>query len=189
MTDNIAERLLAKYTVGNPELFRILAGHSRVVADMSLHIARLKGLEVDLDFVEEAALLHDIGVGQCDAPSINCFGKLPYICHGVAGAEILQREGLPRHALVAERHTGSGLTAEEVWKREFPLPERDYLPLSLEEKLICYADKFFSKSRDLRAPKPLEKIRSQMWAHGSGPGSRFAALEALFGDPLPTWPG
>lgn len=178
------KNLLEKYTGGNTPLLNILTGHSEAVRDLALKIARDKALDVDLDFVAQAALLHDIGIVECDAPSIACHGTLPYICHGIAGARILREEGLPRHALVAERHTGAGISAIEVEAQGLPLPVRDYLPLSLEEKLICYADKFYSKSRDLREHKPLEKIRTQMAAHGAGTAARFAALEALFGDPF-----
>ena len=129
-------------------------------------------------------MLHDIGVGECDAPSIKCFGSAPYICHGIEGARILRAEGLPRHARVAERHTGSGLTAEEIKERNLPLPQQDFLPETLEERLICYADKFYSKSRALNTPKPIEKIRAQMEAHGAGVATRFLALENEFGNPF-----
>ncbi|MGN0870148.1 MAG: hypothetical protein ACI4UV_03075 [Victivallales bacterium] len=61
------------------------------------------------------------------------------------------------YARICERHTGSGLTAEDVWKQSRPIPERDYLPESLEEKLICLVDKFFSKFGDGKE-KSLEKI-------------------------------
>ena len=108
--------------------------HSRQVADRCLAIvAKHKELPVDVQFVEEAAMLHDIGIYRCDAPSIHCHGTEPYLRHGPIGGEILRAEGLPRHARVAERHTGTGLPG--------------YEPETLEEQIICYADKFYSKSR------------------------------------------
>ena len=108
--------------------------HSRQVADRCLAIvAKHKELPVDVQFVEEAAMLHDIGIYRCDAPSIHCHGTEPYLRHGPIGGEILRAEGLPRHARVAERHTGTGLPGFE--------------PETLEEQIICYADKFYSKSR------------------------------------------
>ena len=54
---------------------------------------------------------------------------------------------LPRHALVCERHTGTGITVSDIRDQHLPLPLRDFSPVSVEEQLICYADKFFSKSR------------------------------------------
>lgn len=108
--------------------------HSRQVADRCLAIvAKHKELPVDVQFMDEAAMLHDIGIYRCDAPSIHCHGTEPYLRHGPIGGEILRAEGLPRHARVAERHTGTGLPG--------------YEPETLEEQIICYADKFYSKSR------------------------------------------
>ena len=176
--------LLRKYTQGNSRLLHILTGHSEAVRDKALEIARVRMLDVDLLFVEEAAMLHDIGVVRVDAPSISCFGTEPYICHGIEGRAILESEGLPRHALVCERHTGSGISARQIVQRNLPLPHRDMLPLSLEEKLICYADKFFSKSRDLRAEKPVERIMEQMKAHGPEAYDRFMALHQIFKIPV-----
>lgn len=173
--------LLEKYTQGNPELLRILTGHSEAVRDKALAIICAKSLDVDREFVAQAAMLHDIGVVRVDAPSISCFGTAPYIRHGVEGRTILEGEGMPRHALVCERHTGSGLSIRQIEEQALPLPSRDMIPLSLEEKLICYADKFFSKSRDLRAEKPLERIMTQMEAHGSEAYARFMEMHSLFG--------
>lgn len=108
--------------------------HSRQVADRCLAIvAKHKELPVDVQFMEEAAMLHDIGIYRCDAPGIHCHGTEPYLRHGPIGGEILRAEGFPRHARVAERHTGTGLPG--------------YEPETLEEQIICYADKFYSKSR------------------------------------------
>ena len=99
-------------------------------------------------------MLHDIGIGQCDAPGIHCHGTHLYIEHGYLGAELLRAEGLPRHALVCERHTGMGLSREMIEERGWPLPCRDMRPVTLEEKLVCYADKFFlqvAPRRDVHA--------------------------------------
>ena len=104
-------------------------------------------LGADRGFVEEAAMLHDIGIFLTDAAPIHCFGKFHYLCHGYLGADLLRGEGLPRHALVAERHTGTGLTLKEILRRDLPLPHRDMVPVSIEEKIVCFADKFFSKTR------------------------------------------
>ena len=149
--------LIDKYYSEFPELRHILVTHSRQVADRALSIVdrhpewEEQGL-VDRTFIEEAAMLHDIGIIFCHAPKIYCNGPHKYIEHGYLGAELLRQEGLPKHALVAERHTGTGITIEQVEREELPIPERDYCPQSLEEKIICYADKFYSKSHlSLRA--------------------------------------
>ena len=88
---------------------------------------------------------------------------------------------MPRHARVAERHTGAGLTAAEIEAQKLPLPRTDMLPETMEEKLICYADKFFSKSGDPKKEKSLEKVMEQMKSHGEDTLARFMELHRLFG--------
>lgn len=175
------DSLLRKYTAGNPDLYKLLTAHSEAVTRKALAIADAKTeLGVDREFLQEAAMLHDIGVGLCDAPSIHCHGTEAYIRHGILGARILRAEGLPRHARVAERHTGSGITAGYIREKGLPLPQEDFLPETVEEKLICYADKFFSKSRRPDEEKPVEKIRGQMAAFGADSLARFEEMERLF---------
>ena len=126
--------IIEEYYPTDDELRRLLLKHSRQVADRCLQICdRHPELRIDREFVEEAAMLHDIGIRWCDAPTIFCHGTKPYIRHGQIGAEVLRKKGWERHARVAERHTGTGLPGFE--------------PEYVEEQLICYADKFYSKSR------------------------------------------
>lgn len=174
-------KIILKYYDADSSLFHTLWLHSEAVARKALECLEIRGIEADRRFVLEAAMLHDIGIFQCDAPSIHCHGSEPYIRHGVIGAEILRLEGLPRHALVCERHTGSGLSLQDIETGHLPLPHRDMLPESTEEQVICYADKFFSKSRRLDEEKPVEKIMLQMKAHGPGPAERFRMLHSRFG--------
>lgn len=160
----------------------ILLTHSMKVRDKALECISRRGLEVDIDFVAEAAMLHDIGIFRCDAPDICCHGNLPYICHGVEGNRLLREEQmLPRHALVCERHTGAGLTVDDIINQRLPLPRRDMTPRSLEEKLICYADKFYSKSGDIEQEKSLDRVMRSMERHGADTLARFLDLHALFG--------
>ena len=162
-------------------LWKLLRTHSEMVARKALECVDWRGLDVDREFVREAALLHDIGIVATDAPDILCHGTEPYICHGVIGAGMLRGIGLPRHALVCERHTGAGLTVEDIVAQNLPLPHRDFTPQSMEEKLICYADKFYSKSGDPTAEKPLERVMASMKKHGPETLRRFEALHELFG--------
>lgn len=165
-----------------PRLRSLLTTHSRCVADLALDIcSRHPELNADRQFIEQAAMLHDIGIASCDAPSIFCHGSLPYICHGIEGARMLAEEGLFRHARVCERHTGSGLTAEEISEQALPLPPRDMLPESIEEKIICYADKFYSKNPDnLTRQKSIDEVLKDMERHGEAPLQRFLDLHKLF---------
>lgn len=172
--------IIEKYYPKDSDLYSIILTHSRCVARKALECIRNKAIRADEQFICEAAILHDIGIFRCDAPGIECFGTEPYIRHGIIGADILRAENLPRHALVCERHTGAGITCEEIIAQDLPLPHRDMLPLSIEEKAICYADKFYSKSRKLDEEKPLEKIRRQMYALGEDVGLRFDSLHNIF---------
>ncbi|MEG0949855.1 MAG: HD domain-containing protein [Bacteroidales bacterium] len=172
--------IIKKYYPENSEIYHVLVDHSRLVADKALELAaRHPELNPDMNFIEEAAMLHDIGIFLCNAPEIACTGSEPYIRHGVLGAEILRKEGLERHALVCERHTGSGITREQIESQQLPLPARDMLPVSTEEKLICLADKFYSKSHPGKE-KSIEKIRKSMARFGDDALIRFDEMCRLF---------
>lgn len=161
-----AVKLLEKY-FDNQSALEIVLKHSRLVADRALEVAKSLAEPVDLAFIQEAALLHDIGVCRVHAPRMFCFGSLPYICHGITGREILEAEGLPRHAMVCERHIGVGLTADDIREQQLPLPARDMVPLSLEEEIICFADLFYSKNPESVARmKSREEVRASLTTFG-----------------------
>ncbi len=172
--------LLDKYTEGNPDLRHILLTHSRSVADKALAIVDAHPeLGADRQFVEEAAMLHDIGIVRTDASGISCFGAEPYICHGILGAEIVRDEGMPQYARVCARHTGTGLPAEEIISKNLPLPHIDLIPETIEEQIICFADKFFSKTK-LDIEKTPEQVRKSLEKFGPDSVARFNQWLALF---------
>lgn len=181
MTESeFVKEIIEKYT-NDEELRELLIVHSRSVADKAMKIADACGLDVDRQFVYDAAMLHDIGVTKCNAPGIHCHGTLPYICHGIAGSEILREEGIDeRYRRVCERHTGSGITANEIRDNGLPIPVKDYLPETLEEKLICYADKFFSKSSNPEVEKNEDRIFRSMQKFGDDAVRRLEELKELF---------
>ena len=168
-----ALNIIDKYYPEENELKRILLTHSRSVADKALWIAdKHPELNLDKAFLEEAAMLHDIGIFLTDAPGIFCFGDKPDICHGYLGADLLREEGFPRHALVCERHTGAGISAESIIKQDLPIPHREMLPVSMEEQVICFADKFFSKTR-LEKEKSVEGALKSISKYGEDGIKRF----------------
>ncbi len=174
--------LIDKYYAETPRLREILWEHSRKVADRCLKIAGLHPeLNIDTAFVEEAALVHDIGVLRTDAPGILCFGDAPYICHGYIGAEMMRREGFPRHARVCERHTGAGLSRAEIMAKGLPIPVQDYFPETLEEQLVCYADTFYSKSHPDRVRTPEQALASVVRYGGDG-AARFRRWMEIFAE-------
>lgn len=176
-------KIISKYYVPGSTLYQILVKHSEAVAKAALKIASFNNhLQVDTVFLYEASLLHDIGIVMTDSPKIFCFGSYPYIAHGYLGRQILESEGLFKHALVAERHTGTGLTIEDVQNQNLPIPLRNYVPESIEEQIICFADKFFSKSSNiLSQPKPLQKIEKSISKYGEQKLIEFRKMAELFG--------
>jgi uncharacterized protein len=170
------EILLAAYFT--PPALAIIREHSRNVARKALQIAVNSPLaeELDTEFIVEAALLHDIGVSQTYAPGLDCHGTEPYIRHGILGREILEKEGLPRHALVCERHIGVGLTIADIREQNLPLPLRDMVPTSAEERVVAAADLFYSKKKNaLSTEKSLEQIRHDLGKFGAAKVAIFEA--------------
>lgn len=172
--------IIATYYPVESDGYRILVKHSRSVADKALSLARLHPeMNLDLPFIEEAAMLHDIGIYLCNAPEIDCHGEAEYICHGYLGADLMRREGYPRHALVCERHTGTGLSLAMIEERNLPLPRRDMQPISMEEQLICFADKFYSKTK-LDKEKSTDKVKQGLSRYGNETVERFEHWCKLF---------
>ncbi len=97
-------------------------------------------------------------------------------------ASLLDKEGYPRHALVCERHVGVGLTVADIEKYKLPIPKRDMVPLTLEEKIVCWADKFFSKfPTKLNEEKPLDKVRKMVANYGEEQLKRFDEWNEMLG--------
>ena len=174
-------KLIEKHCGNNATAFRVISEHGRRVADKALAVAdAVKHLKPDPAFIAEAALLHDIGILFTDAPKLGCFGNHPYVCHGILGRVLLEKEGYPRHALVCERHVGVGISAEDVVKQKLPVPVRDMQPQSVEEQIICYADKFYSKNGGASEEKTTAEILNTLQRYGADKVQRFKAWMALF---------
>lgn len=162
ITSMVALDIIKRHYKENSDLYNILVMHSNDVMHKALSIATSHPeLDVDYEFLTQAALLHDIGIKYTYAPKIGCNGFMPYICHGYLGRDILEKEGFPKHALVCERHTGVGLTINDIKNENLPLPLRDMSPVSIEEQIICFADCFYSKTR-LGQEKSVEDVRNEI---------------------------
>jgi uncharacterized protein len=177
---NPRDILFEHYQEGDP-LTRTLLRHCEQVRDKALSVGRkVAHLKPDLAFIAEGAMLHDIGIYRTAAAKIGCLGDAPYVCHGVIGRQILEQYGLNGHALVCERHVGVGISLKEIRDRNLPLPLRDMLPISLEEIIICYADKFFSKSNG-GTPHSPEAIVTELQSFGREQVDRFLNWHRLLG--------
>jgi uncharacterized protein len=126
--------------------------HCKAVAKLALETAeacREKGLKVDLELVEIGALLHDIGRS-----------KTHTVQHAIAGAEILKAAGLPEPVIsIAKRHIGGGITTNEAEKLGWP--KDVYVPITLEEKIVSYADKLIENSKRVPIEIVIKKLTKE----------------------------
>ncbi len=168
-------KIIQKYYQIDSKSYQLLVEHSNAVTKKAIEIAKkVPHLNPDLKFIEEASMIHDIGIFLTNAPEIECFGENPYICHGYLGRELLEKEGFPKHALVCERHVGVGISIKDIEGQKLPIPKRDMLPISIEEQIICFADKFFSKNEEfLSKEKSLNKIRNGLLKFGNNKTKMF----------------
>ena len=168
------------YPDGDPTR-NLLLRHGELVARKALDILdRAPWMDADRSFVVQAAMLHDIGIGRTRCPELGCTGTLPYVCHGVAGRTILDGLNLNRHGQVCERHVGVGISAGQIARQNLPLPLRDMVPHTVEERLICYADKFFSKTDNGRHEKTIDEITAGLARFAADYADRFLRLHRMF---------
>ncbi len=174
--------ILHSYIPPDSETYAIYVPHVASVTAKALRIARRMGLSAAQQrFIEEAAMLHDIGIVNVDAPSMGCTGDLPYLAHLSEGRRILEQAGLPRHALVAERHVGVGIPRADVLAHDLPLPPRDFVPQTTEEQIISWADLFFRKlPGELWRELGIEEVRAQVSTYGPRAERVFASWRVKF---------
>lgn len=174
------QRVIDKYYPEGSHCRDILLKHSQQVAELALEISHRHSIGLDDRLVRAGAMLHDVGIFLTDAPGIDCHGSAPYLQHGVLGAELLTRESAPQCLVeIARRHTGAGISADDIREFALPLPDGDYMPHTTLERLICYADKFYSKSGDMQR-KSLDRVRRSMSRLSAATLERFEALHAEF---------
>ena len=176
--------ILAKFYDPRSQTFEILVQHGQQVAQKALSAAeKVAHLQPDLDFIKKAAILHDIDVLHTDSPGFGCHGQHPYICHGFLGRRLLDNIGLPDYGRVCERHVGVGISRADIKSFNLPLPERDMLPVSIEEQIICYADKFYSKDgsgQRKNGAKSIDQIVANLQPYGPDKGERFQTWVKMF---------
>lgn len=127
--------------------------HCKAVAELAVEIAkacRKNGVEVDLELVEIGALLHDIGRAKTHS-----------VHHAVVGAEIAKSLGLSEPLIsIIKRHVGGGITAKEAKKLEWP--NSIYIPQTIEEKIVSYADKLIEGSRRVPIERTIENFSREL---------------------------
>jgi uncharacterized protein len=134
---------------------------------MAMKIAKKiekNGHDIDLRSVSMGALLHDIGRAKTHG-----------VEHGVVGAEMLRKMGLGKFARFAENHIGAGIPAVEA--RELGLPAKDFMPRTLEEKVVTYADKRISRKREISYEEAVKWFKTELGNDHPSLG-RFEALHS-----------
>lgn len=174
--------IIQKYMPSDSLVYSLYIPHVVQVAARAVRIGEKLGLsEEQLQYIEEAAMLHDIGIVKVDAKDIGCTGDLPYMQHMTEGRKILEAEGLPEHARVCETHTGTGITKKMIEDEGIPLPEKDYIPSQIEDEIISYCDLFYSKDPSrLWKEYTVEEIRKMREKYGKEDVRRFNAWVEKF---------
>jgi len=130
-----------------------VVAHCQVVSEIAVQIAKAcekRGLNVDVKLVQVGALLHDIGRSKTHG-----------IDHVIRGAEIARSLNLPESVVsIIERHAGGGITIDEA--RRLGWPNKTYLPQTLEEKIVTYADKLVEGLRRVQVERTIKKLSREL---------------------------
>lgn len=127
--------------------------HCKAVTKLALETANAlkeRSLKIDFALVEAGALLHDIGRS-----------KTHTVHHAVVGVEIAKSAGLPDSVVsIIKRHVGGGITASEAEKLGWP--KDVYVPITLEEKIVSYADKLVESSNRAPIEITIQKLSKEL---------------------------
>ncbi len=166
-------KIIEKYYTPGSLAYTILVAHSTMVCSKATTIATRRNKlhkenQVNIQLVQEWALLHDIWICTTKTPDIGNTWNKPYLHHIVAWYEILLKEELPKHARIALTHTWCWIHHSQIKERKLPLSlELNYLPQSLEEKIVSYADLFYTKHLENlyveKTPKKIKKEQQVFW--------------------------
>ena len=126
--------------------------HCLAVANLAVETAaklERKGLKLDIKLVEAGALLHDLGRSKAHT-----------VDHAIIGAQIAKSLGLAEPVIkIIKRHVGAGISTEEAQRLGWP--KDNYIPQTLEEKVVSYADKLIAYSRRIPIEDEIEKLQKE----------------------------
>ena len=152
MSETLPSREQALQLLREKQCFEKVINHCLAVTELALETANTlkeRGFEIDFELVEIGALLHDIGRS-----------KTHTVHHAVVGAEIAKSAGLPDSVVsIIKRHVGGGITASEA--ENLGWPKDVYVPVTLEEKVVSYADKLIEKGKRVPIEATIEKLSEE----------------------------
>ena len=153
MNDRLPTRQMALNLLSRSRCSHRVIEHCKTVASLAVQIAkacREKGQNVDIHLVEIGALLHDIGRSRTHTAD-----------HVIAGAKIARELGLPSSIVsIIECHAGGGIDIDEAKRLGWPI--KSYLPQTLEEKIVCYADKLIDGKRRVKIEHTICKFSKEL---------------------------
>ena len=136
---------------------------AKIIADQLVR----RGRPIDTEAVIAGALLHDVGRSRTQT-----------VRHGVEGAEIIEKEGIDKKVVeIVRRHVGAGISREEA--KKLGLPDFDYIPRTLEERIVCFADKMVDADRVRPFGEEIQRFTTK--SHDVG---RLLALKRGLADEL-----
>jgi len=146
--------------------------HCKAVMNLALEIAercKEKGIDVDINLVKVGALLHDIGRSKTHS-----------VDHAVVGAEIARSLELPPQIVsIIERHIGAGITADEAEKLGWP--SGSYMPQTIEERIVAYADKLIESSRRVPINRTIQDFENKLGSNHPAVGRLKKLHEEMSG--------
>lgn len=165
--------------------FELVWTHSTIVKEVALLLAddlEAKDIPIKKDIVIAGALLHDIGMYRChDEDLYDEKDAAPNIKHGIIGGKLIRAAGYPTIlSRFAEVHVGTGITIENIEKEDLPLPKEDYIPITLEEELVSFADQFHTKEPNFTS---FENVREKLSRFDESKGFRMDHFMKKFGLP------
>ena len=133
----------------------------------------MKKIDCDRDLVVAGAMLHDLGRAKDHS-----------ILHAMIGAQMAEDLGLPSEVVeIIRKHTGAGLDQQDI--DEMGLPQGDYVPKTIEEKIVAHSDNMVSDNAVVNHMHSVEKLMSK----GSRRGAQkienlHLELSKLYGEDL-----
>ncbi|MDR2855553.1 MAG: HD domain-containing protein, partial [Methanomicrobiales archaeon] len=130
-----------------------IIAHSITVCELSMLIADSINKKnpnlVSIPHTQAGALLHDIG--RSTSHSID---------HACVGAAICREHQIDEKiCTIVLHHIGAGIIASEA--KELGLPPIDYMPTSLEEKIVAHADNLVMEMRIIPIQKRIQVAKKK----------------------------
>jgi uncharacterized protein/tRNA (cytidine56-2'-O)-methyltransferase len=109
----------------------------------------LSMIKADRQMVMAGSLLHDIGRSVDNG-----------MMHALIGSQIINGMGYPEElADIVKKHIGAGLDDDDI--KEMGLPPGDYIPRTVEEKIVAHADNLVSDNRVVGHSHSADKLRNK----------------------------